>query len=1014
MKYIPGQIEKKWQETWNKAGLYKVNLKDTKNKYYLLVELPYPSGDLHMGHWFTFAVTDILGRLKRMQGYNVFFPVGFDAFGLPAENAAIKRGINPRDWTYSNIETMKKQFATMGGMHDFEHGMATCDPDYYRWNQWIFLKMFEKGLAYRGKVLSNWCPKDQTVLANENVEAGRCWRCGTEVVQKEVEQWMLKITEYAQRLIWGEKSEVDWPQPVREGQNNWIGKSEGIELDFPLESNIKRFVLLHGRNGSPHKDFFPWLKANLEKAGYEVFVPVLPNGQEPNDIEQAGFVGKNFQLDEGTIIVGHSFGGVVAMRLLEGAVKTSSVVLVSTPLSGKYLDKVDRPSVTAALKKGFDFEKIRGNAGNIKVLLDIGDDVVPIEDGRQLAKSLNAQLIEAKAVEGHFCGREEPVIWQNIKPAVRAFTKFPETIFGVTFMVVAPEHPIALEASKNKSEVKEYIENAQKKSELERTSLEKAKSGVFTGIYCVNPVDGRKVPVWVADYVIGSYGTGAVMGVPGSDVRDFDFAKKYDLPIIKVVARQKGDLSEIKTHEDVLEDGFMVNSGQFDGLAAQHPAKEKFIEYLVENGWGNLKVNYHLHDWSISRQRYWGTPIPIVHCPNCGTVPVPAKDLPVKLPEITDYAPHGKPPLAAAEDWVNVKCPNCGADAKREVDTMDTFVDSSWYFLRYVDPKNEKEIFDKKQVEKWLPVELYVGGAEHTLGHTLYSRFFVKFLHDIGQVPFEEYAYKRIHHGVILGPDGARMSKSKGNVVNPDEQVAQFGADAVRMYLAFMGPYDLVAPWNPNGLRGVYHFLQRVWELGENLELRNKNSELGSEDLLWMHKTIKKVSEDVEVTKYNTAVAALMEWMNYLGRKAHEGKGIKGIKSLVAIEEYKTLLLLLAPFAPHMTEELWQTLEGDKSNKGEEAKTSNTSNTSNTFNTSDSIHTQPWPSFDEKYIKTEKVTIVIQVNGKVRDRLLIEADSDQKTIEKLALASEKVQKFLGKKTPQKIIYIAGKLINFVV
>ena len=1118
--------------------MYKVDLNDAKKKYYLLVELPYPSGDLHMGHWFTFAVTDILGRMKRMQGYNVFFPVGFDAFGLPAENAAIKRGINPREWTYSNIEAMKKQFATMGGMHDFEHGVITCDPDYYRWNQWIFLKMFEKGLAYRGKILSNWCPKDKTVLANENVEAGKCWRCGTEVVQKEVDQWMLKITAYAERLLWpeqklevrGEKldkevgsekkskiplqseanlsshvqnptSNVDWPQSIREGQNNWIGKSEGIEIDFPLDVKIKRFVLLHGRNGDPNKNFFPWLKEKLEKDGFEVITPELPNTQEPNDLEQAEYVRKNCKLDEETVIIGHSFGGVVAMRLLEAGVKVASVVFASTPLSGKYKDDELRESVTAALKRGFDFKKIKANSAGFRVISDVGDDVVPAEDGRELAKRLGATLVEANAEESHFCASIEPVILSNIKPAIRVFTKFPETIFGVTFMVVAPEHWLVNQLTGGQwtvdsgqlEQVRKYVEKAKRKSELERTALDKDKSGVFTGLYCINQVNGAKVPVWVADYVIGSYGTGAVMGVPGSDKRDFDFAAKYDLPILRVIAAKAGDISAIKGEEDVLEDGFIVNSGKFDGLKAQHPAKEKIMDYLVDEGFGQRKVNYHLHDWSISRQRYWGTPIPVIYCEACekkgityaslppvipasstvipakagiqksagdwipdqvgndksgmpGWFPVPDDQLPVKLPEISNYAPEGEPPLAAATDWVNVKCPQCGGPAKREVDTMDTFVDSSWYFLRYVDPKDDEQIFDKSLVAKWLPADLYVGGAEHTLGHTLYSRFFVKFLHDIGEVPFEEYAYKRIHHGVILGPDGARMSKSKGNVVNPDEQVAQFGADAVRMYLAFMGPYDLVAPWNPNGLRGVYHFLQRVWELEQSIDgiespSRKKKAHdtpdtpdtLDALSLYWMHKTIKKVGDDIAGIKYNTAVAALMEWLNYLSRRVHRSSEIVhreaqifGVSPMndkrstitetsdarLTITEYKTMLLLLAPFAPHMTEELWQNMNYEvrsmNNGKGKIQKNHNSK-----FMIHDSVHVQPWPVYDPKYIAQENITIVVQVNGKVRDQLLVEADLGQREIEKLAIGSAKVLKFLGKVTPRKVIFVPGKLVNFV-
>lgn len=802
IKYQPSKVEEKSRNKWKN----KVDLSAPGKKFYLLVEFTYPSGDLHMGHWFAFAVPDILARLKRMQGYTVFAPQGFDAFGLPAENAAIKRGIHPKDWTYDNIARMKKQFSTMGAIYDWEHEVITSEPDYYRWNQWIFLKMYEKGLAYRGKTLSNWCPTDQTVLANENVEDGRCWRCGSEVIQKEVEQWFLKITEYADKLEWLDEPEVDWPKSLREGQNNWIGRSEGIQIEFKVESS------------------------------------------------------------------------------------------------------------------------------KFKVLV---------------------------------------------------FTKFPETIFGVTYMVIAPEHPLVgqLTTSEHKKEVEEYIKTSQKKSELERTSLEKQKTGVFTGSYVVNPVNSQKVPIWVADYVISTYGTGAVMGVPGSDVRDFAFAKKFGLEVIKVIAKKPDDQSPVETAEDVLEEGWIVNSGQFDGLATPDPAKGKMMDFLEEKSWGKRKVNYHLHDWSVSRQRYWGTPIPVIHCDKCGIVPVPEKDLPVELPYDVDFAPRGKPPLATAEDWVHVKCPNCGGEASRDVETLDTFFDSSWYFLRYLrEVKSEELPWDSELVKAWMPVDIYFGGAEHTLGHTLYSRFFVKFLKSIGVIEIDEYSKKRVHHGVILGPDGHRMSKSHGNVVNPDDEVKKFGADAVRLYLAFLGPYDLVAPWDPGGIRGVYNFLTRTWKLFDAVATRN---ELSEEDKYWMHKTIKKVGEDIEGIKFNTAVAAMMEWLNHLSRKAHDGK--------VSTEEYKTFLKLLAPFAPHITEELWEMMQNKKS-----------------------IHNEKWPEYDERFVKTQMVTLVVQVNGKVRDSLPVKAGINEDEAKKLALASEKVQRFLDKKSPQKIIYIQDRIINIVI
>ena len=743
-KYIPSEVEKSVQAKWEKT-FKPVSLADSKRKYYLLVEFPYSSGDLHIGHWFAFGVTDIFARYKKMQGYNVFFPVGFDSFGLPAENAAIKRNLHPRDWTLKNVATMRKQFGLMGALHDWNHEVVTCLPQYYKWNQWIFLKMLEKGIAYRGHKLSNWCPTDQTVLADEQVVNGKCDRCGADIVQKEVGQWFLKITEYADKLLWKGDEKIDWPKSVRVGQNAWIGKSEGMEIKFKVESS------------------------------------------------------------------------------------------------------------------------------KLKVESDI-----------------------------------------------RVYTVFPETIYGVTYMVLAPEHKLVpeLTTQDQKKEVDEYIKRAQKKSQLERISLDKEKTGVFSGSFCINPVNGAKVPIWIADYVIAGYGTGAVMGVPGSDHRDFEFAKKYKLPIVKVIGSFADDQSEIKTAKDVLEEGYLVASGKFSGLKTPAPAKEKLKDFLSENNWGERKTQFHLHDWSISRQRYWGTPIPIINCPKCGAVPVPYDQLPVELPyEGVDYAPTGKPPLASAEKWMKVACPNCGGDATREPETMDGFFDNSWYFFRYlrdVGAKEEDLPWDPELVKAWMPVDIYFGGAEHTLGHTLYSRFFTKFFSDLGLVDFDEYAKMRVNHGVILGPDGSRMSKSRGNVVNPDEEVKKYGADAIRTYLAFIGPYDLVAPWDPGGIGGVYHFLERVWKLFEAVGFDlgsvtpQATENLSDEDLLIMNQSIKKVGEDIEAIKFNTAVSTLMSWLNYLSGKAHRGKESEG--ESVSLIEYQTFLKLLAPFAPHITEELWQTI----------------------------------------------------------------------------------------------------------
>ncbi len=843
VKYIPNQIEKKWQDKWASSGLYKIDLKKASQKRrYVLVEFTYPSGDLHIGHWFAFGPPDFYARYSRMLGFDTFFPNGFDAFGLPAENAAIKKGIHPQDYTLANIKTMRRQFDLMGAMYDWDHEVITCLPEYYKWNQWIFLKMLEKGIAYRGEVLSNWCETDQTVLADENVVDGKCWRCGNPVTKKKVSQWLLKITEYAEKLLWPENPKVQWPKSIREGQNTWIGQSEGMEIEFQLASSV---TLSEAKGITP-----------------DSYSSALPQ----ND--------NTFQ----------------------------------------------------------------------------GDKIV-------------------------------------------VYTVYPETIFGVTYMVLAPEHPLVekLITPEHKEEVEEYIKRSQKKSELQRKE-DKEKSGVFTGAYVTNPVNGQKVPVWVADYVIWGYGTGAVMGVPGSDHRDFEFAQKYSIKIIRVIGKTPDDQSEIKSANDVLEAGWLVNSSQFNSLKTPTEAREKVKDWLEKEGFGQRKVQYHLHDWSISRQRYWGTPIPVIHCDKCGIIPVPEDQLPVKLPHIDDFTPKGQPPLAAATDWVNVSCPNCNGPAKRETDTMDGFVDNSWYFLRYLDPKNDKQIFDSELVNSWMPLTVYFGGAEHTLGHTLYSRFFVKFLYGLGIINFDEYALKRVNHGIILGPDNNKMSKSRGNVVNPDEQVAKYGADAVRLYLAFIGPYEIVAPWNPDGINGIYHYLQRIWGLQEKVTVQaepNRHPEerssdegynLSSEDLKIMHKTIKKVTTDLENFRFNTAIAALMEWLNYLSKKTEVSK-----------EEYKTYLLLLAPFAPHITEELWEILKEPFS-----------------------IHQQSWPKVEEKYLVEEKINIVIQINGRVRETLTVSNDIEQVEIEKIALSSEKVKKFLEGKEVKKSIYIPGKVLSLVI
>ncbi len=749
-KYTPKDIEKKWQEKWHDDKIYAFD-PSAKNKFYTLVELPYTSGDLHVGHWFNWATPDAYSRFKKLRGFNVFFPHGYDTIGLPAENAAIQRKIHPKDWTMKNVETMQAQFKTMGSMIDLDNIVITCSDDYFKWNQWIFIKMFERGIAYRGKALSNWCPKDKTVLADEHVEDGKCWRCGSVVEKKEVEQWFLKITKYADRLIWPEKPSVDWPVEVRVGQNQWIGKSEGMLLDF----------------------------------------------------------------------------------------------------------------------------------------------------------------------EG-----------------IEVFTTRPDTTDGATFIVLAPEHPKVKELTTagQKNTVEEYVQKASTKSELQRKE-NKDKTGVSTGAEVLNPVSGKKIPVWVADYVLYGYGTGAIMAVPAADERDKEFAEKFGLPIEKTSFK----------------------------------AKPK----------GKKQVNYHIRDWSISRQRYWGTPVPMIHCEKCGIVPVPEKDLPVTLPYEVDFTPKGKPPLASNDEWLRVKCPKCGGNAQRDPETLDTFFDSAWYYYRYVSTDYDKAPFVKDRVKKMMPVDIYFGGAEHTLGHTLYARFFTKFFKDIGLVSFDEFALKRVQHGIVLGPDGNKMSKSKGNVINPDDVVKEYGADTVRLYLNFMMPYEGTAPWSTEAISGMFRFLQRIWKLQEKL---SKQAKTDDESKARMSKVVRNITRDMEQIKNNTSIAFIMDWLNFLSQKKEISK-----------EEYKTLLILLAPFAPHIAEELWQII-GEKY----------------------SVHQQKWPSVDEKALQKQKVNIPVQVNGKLRAVLNLSADNLKKdTVVKLALENEAVQKHLSGAKPEPI-YVEGKVLNLVI
>ncbi len=812
-RYDPAEIEARWQARWSEDGLYRTpdELPDRPN-YYQLTMLPYPSGDIHVGHWFAMTPSDALARFYRMSGHNVMFPMGFDAFGLPAENAAFKGGLHPRDWTDANVTRMRGQLRSMGTMIDWQREVNSSQPDYYRWNQWWFLQLYERGLAERKRAPVNWCPQDRTVLANEQVLNGRCERCDAIVVQRELEQWFFKITDYADELRanW----EIDWPEHVKLMQRNWIGRSEGAEVSFALEG--------------------------------------------------------------------------------------------------------------------------------------------PTVDGTS---------------------------------EIRVFTTRPDTLFGVTFMVLAPEHPLVdqLTTDEQRARVAAYTEEARRATEIERQSVEREKTGVPTGAYCTNPLNGERVPVWIADYALATYGTGAVMGVPAHDQRDFEFAQKFGLGIRVVIASSDWDGEELA--EAYVAPGRMVNSGQFSG-EENEPAKAAIVSHLETLSAGRPHVQYRLRDWLVSRQRYWGTPIPIVYCDRCGTQPVPLDQLPVELPYDVEFRPTGEPPLGLAPDFVNTTCPSCDGPARRETDTLDTFVCSSWYFMRYCDPANGEEPFSQSLAESWLPVDQYTGGAEHAVMHLLYARFFYKVARDMGLVPGDEPFTRYFAQGQILGPDGKRMSKSRGNVVPPDEQVALWGTDTFRAYLMFLGPWEQGGPYDPDGIVGVARWLRRVWSAVQSPpELVDDASSAGAGELRRLtHTTLARVTEDIEKRRFNTMIAALMELTNALHVARNAGFADRRAWS----EALSSLLLMLAPSCPHLAEELWSVTGG-----------------------SYSIHQQSWPTADESLIVRERVEIPVQINGRVRERIEIAPGADEAAALAAAQASPRWVELVGEREPKRVIYVPGRLLNVV-
>lgn len=823
-RYDFREIEAKWQKRWAEENIYKTADFSERPKYYCLEMFPYPSGKLHMGHVRNYSIGDVVARFKTMQGYHVLHPMGWDAFGLPAENAAIKHGnIHPADWTMDNIRAMRTQLKQLGISYDWDREIATCHPGYYKWTQWLFLQLYHKGLAYKKKAAVNWCPSCATVLANEQVKEGACERCKTPVEKRELEQWFFKITAYAERLLKDLELLEGWPEKVKIMQENWIGRSEGAEIRFPVD------------------------------------------------------------------------------------------------------------------------------------------------------------------------GMDEEIV---------VFTTRPDTVFGVTYMVLAPEHPLVeklIEGRPEAGAVRDFVRRVRNLSEIARTATDAEKEGLFTGAYCINPLNGERVPILVANYVLMEYGTGAVMGVPAHDQRDFEFARKYNLPIRVVIQPPGMELDPQAMTEAYAGDGVMVNSGQFNGLSKDEGIRA-VIAYLEEKGLGRGQVNYRLRDWLISRQRYWGAPIPIVYCERCGIVPVPEEDLPVLLPRDVEFKPTGQSPLADCPEFVNTSCLRCGGPARRETDTMDTFMCSSWYYYRYTSPRDDKQPWDRARVDYWLPVDQYIGGVEHAILHLLYSRFFTKVLYDLGLVSIQEPFTNLLTQGMVL-KDGAKMSKSRGNVVSPEEIVARYGADTARLFILFAAPPERDLEWSDQGVEGCYRFLNRVWRLVTSvaeglLEAPPKPAGrlvgVNRQMHRLTHLTIKKVTEDVgNRFNFNTAVSAIMELVNAL----YQYKEVPETDRDPAVlrEAVEHLLILLAPFAPHITEELWE-ITGH----------------------TESIHRQPWPSYDPEAIVEDEITIVVQINGRVRERVLVPADITPEQMKEVVLAQPRVQKLVEGKQIVKVIPVPGKLVNIVV
>ncbi|OHA60462.1 MAG: hypothetical protein A2607_00115 [Candidatus Vogelbacteria bacterium RIFOXYD1_FULL_42_15] len=973
IKYDHLKIEKKWQKEWNKNNLYKTNEKSKSPKSYVLDMFPYPSGEgLHVGHVEGYTATDIYSRYQRMNGFSVLHPMGWDAFGLPAENYAIKNKVNPAVSTKKNIDNFRRQLKMIGFSYDWDREINTTDPEYYRWTQWIFLQLYKKGLAYESYEPINWCPSCQTGLANEDLEDGKCERCGSEVEKKPMRQWVLRITDYADRLL-SDLDDLTWPESVKESQRNWIGRSEGAEIDFAIAKK-RHFVIVHGFKSNSCKDFFPWLKNELEKLGHQVTVLDLPNPYLPNLEEQVNHVLNNAKFDQDTVLIGHSLGTVVSMKLLE-RLKTpiARTVLVSGLIEPDVKDKNEASALKLFSNWEFNLKTIKANAGEIKILRDINDPVIGDKQGKAIKNKLGGELIEFEAEKPHTCGRVEPVVLDHCLDRLKVFTTRPDTLFGATYMVVAPEHQLIKNSKleiKNWNEVQAYVKSATKRTEMERTIEGREKTGVILdGLQAINPANGEEIPIFVADYVLPDYGFGAIMAVPAHDERDFAFAQKFNLPIREVIIPDSKENSiQVFTGE-----GKMINSDVFTGLDNERAKKQitKFVR-------GKLVTKYKLRDWVFSRQRYWGEPIPIIHCQKCGVTPVLEKDLPVELPKVKSYAPTGtgESPLADIASWVKTKCPACGGPAKRETNTMPQWAGSSWYYLRFLDPKNKKALADKKMLEDWLPVSMYVGGVEHATRHLIYARFWHKFLYDIDIVSEAEPFQQLKNQGLILGEDSRKMSKRWGNVINPDDMVKLYGADTLRLYEMFMGPFEMSKSWKTENMIGCRRFLERTSRVMEKVSATARDPHLESE----LHKTIKKVSEDIKAFSFNTAISTMMIFTNHLEKATT-------IPQAVMVEYLK----VLAPFAPHLSEELWFRLGQKKS-----------------------VHLASWPKFDLTKIQSDKVLIVIQINGRVRDSFELIGDlNTEEAVKKIALDRATVLHWTKDKKISRIVYVPNKLINIV-